>query len=760
MKTMVNLFKGLFLYASLPSMVFAVNVTVNASSNLFTVANTAFGMHTSVYANQWGNSSLPTRFNESGVNTLRYPGGAYADTFHFSICRASWENGITGGGMSPGMARPGDASTNYAYVAGSSDFGKFVQVLDKITNARAVITVNASSSLKLVNGRVEVPSYNGQPKEAAAWVAYANGDPSLFGTANDITIGVDQEGNNWKTVGYWAKLRSSTSAQYSSWATAAGVYDSYNAFLAINHPNPVGIKYWEIGNEMFGTGYYVAGTDGYAENYAVPYHYTDNARYGNALLSPAAYGQEVNAFAQAMKAVDATVKIGAIVSTPPGDYSWDSYGGQEWSEQVLAQCATNTDFVIAHWYPWNGGNDNGSVTLPLPASTIPTMINGTTAGQDSGSSAGIRDWINHYRPADGTNVEIFITEFGINGSVSSSYLGVVNSLFALDCYATWMRYGVANIDYLEMSSAAFIGDGSSLPRGEVFYALQMLRKMAGPGDQIVSTTSGSSNLRVHAALQQSNKLGVVLINQSRTASQTASVTVTGVSLTNTGTIYQFGTNNFSGTTELPASAPSSNSITGLGNSFSVTLPAYTMAVLVIPLIPPAPQNTAPVLASLPNQTVNVGQSAGATPSVTDSDLPSQTFTFELLSAPDRTTLNTNTGVFSWRPYVSDATTTNTFTLKVTDSGTPSMSATQSCTVIVNPLTIPTLVSAGYSAGNYIFNIQGDVGPDYAVQVSSNLLDWSTIATNTPLVMPFTFTDTNAGAAPTQFYRVIVGPPLQ
>ena len=29
-------------------------------------------------------------------------------------------------------------------------------------------------------------------------------------------------------------------------------------FLAINHPTPEGIKYWEIGNETFGTGYYAA----------------------------------------------------------------------------------------------------------------------------------------------------------------------------------------------------------------------------------------------------------------------------------------------------------------------------------------------------------------------------------------------------------------------------------------------------------------------------------------------------------------------
>ena len=35
-------------------------------------------------------------------------------------------------------------------------------------------------------------------------------------------------------------------------------YDSRNAFLAIDRNAPVGIKYWEIGNENFGNAYYTA----------------------------------------------------------------------------------------------------------------------------------------------------------------------------------------------------------------------------------------------------------------------------------------------------------------------------------------------------------------------------------------------------------------------------------------------------------------------------------------------------------------------
>ncbi len=73
---------SLVILLSGPSVAFSANVTVNATSNLFPVANTAYGVHTSVYDNQNGNSSLPSLLIESGVNTLRYPGGGYADVFH------------------------------------------------------------------------------------------------------------------------------------------------------------------------------------------------------------------------------------------------------------------------------------------------------------------------------------------------------------------------------------------------------------------------------------------------------------------------------------------------------------------------------------------------------------------------------------------------------------------------------------------------------------------------------------------------------
>jgi hypothetical protein len=46
---------------------------------------------------------------------------------------------------------------------------------------------------------------------------------------------------------------------------------------------------------------------------------------------------------------------------------------------------------------------------------------------------------------------------------------------------------------------------------------------------------------------------------------------------------------------------------------------------------------------------------------------------------------------------------------------------------------------------------------YAVQTSSNLLDWTTISTNYPVNGSFNFLDTPPPGSPRRFYRSILGP---
>ena len=420
--------------------------------------------------------------------------------------------------------------------------------------------------MKLSGSTTVAPDFGGQPQEAAAWVAYANADPSIYGTANDVTLGVDQQGNDWKTAGYWAKLRASTPAQYQTWATADGVYNPQNCFLAINRTASAGIKYWEIGNETFGTGYY-DGSTGYSTDYHVPYDGT-NRKY-NATLSPAHYGQQVVQYSQLMKAVDPTIKIGAVLSTPPDDYSWDvDNNGQHWNNQVLSQpgISSAVDFAMVHWYPYIGKFQRRRL-VAAPGTKIPTMINGTTPGQDSGTNAGIRDSLAQWGLP---NAQIMVTEFNYMGSLDTSGANSANAEFVADSYASWLDAGVTSIQYLEMNKSTFIGDTSSLTRGSAFWAVKMLNLAEDPGDSAVNATSDTSTLRVHSYKRADGSVAVMILNEG-TAAQNVDVSING-SVLPSGTLYS-----------TTGTSITTTSVTGLGNSFTVTgMPGRTMYTYIIP----------------------------------------------------------------------------------------------------------------------------------------------------------------------------------
>jgi autotransporter-associated beta strand protein len=542
--------------ATVPAM--AVNVTVNAGQTAAVMPLEGLGIHTSVYDNNLQASGSPTNsllngmLDAAGVTTLRYPGGGYADVYHFSTTRCQYDvyPSLPSNGNSPwydNTASP--PTTNYGWVGSKTDFGNFVKLLDA-TNSQTVITLNYGSAIKWDAGHTKlVPcNYGGQAKEAAAWVAYANGT-----VGNHTVIGTDDAGNNWHDVDYWASMRASA---------PLATDDGYN-FLRINRPNPVGIKYWEVGNECFGTGYYGGGT-GYALNYNVPYDGTNRA--GNPALSPARYGQDVNAYVAAIKAVDPTVKVGAVLSTPPDDYSWDVYNGQHWNAQVLAQCANNIDFGIVHWYPSgndNSGTDNGSI-LAMPRIKIPQMLNGTTSGVDTGANAGLRDLFYTYRTDHGVNTQIFVTETDGAGTTER-----VDGIFAADMYSTFLENGVTNVDWLELHSGSFLTD-SNTPNF-AYFGIQSVSKMVKPGDDIVAASSNNNGIRAHAALQADGTMAVMIVNTNSSGSSTVNISIIGDTLKTTGVRYATDGD----------SALIQSSVSGVGNSFSVSVPYQSIYVYLL-----------------------------------------------------------------------------------------------------------------------------------------------------------------------------------
>ena len=216
----------------------AANVSISVGQSRATIPAAGVGMNVAVYDGYMNDSAMPGLLKDAGIGAVRYPGGSYADIYH-------WQTNTTDGG----------------YVAPNTDFDTYMGTV-RAAGAQPIIIANYGS---------------GTPQEAADWVRYAN-----------------------VTKGY-------------------------------------GVKYWEIGNEVYGNGQYGASWE------------TDN----HSSKSATTYAKNLLQYASAMKAVDPTIKIGAVLTTPgswpdgivgPGDTA-------DWNHTVLSIAGTRIDFVIVHRYP-------------------------------------------------------------------------------------------------------------------------------------------------------------------------------------------------------------------------------------------------------------------------------------------------------------------------------------------------------------------------------------------------------------------------
>ena len=167
-------------------------------------------------------------------------------------------------------------------------------------------------------------------------------------------------------------------------------------------------------------------------------------------------------------------------------------------------------------------------------------------------------------------------------------------------------------------------------------------------------------------------------------------------------------------------------------------------------------NQPPVLAAIANQSILAGGTMLVTNSASDSNFPPLPLTFSLLNPPAGASIDPNSGLFTWRPTIAQSPSTPTVTVVVSDNGVPPLSATQSFTVTVTQPATPTL-SASFTNGQFGFWINGDTGPDYIIQTSTNLASWSPVFTSNSPSLPCFWVDTNSLSNPFLFYRVLLGP---
>ena len=201
--------------------------------------------------------------------------------------------------------------------------------------------------------------------------------------------------------------------------------------LSANKTNQCGFKYWEIGNECYGTWE--------TDSNVVPH-------------DPYTYATNAVAFIQQMKAAypSVPIKVGIVVVPGEGSYSNNAthfavnprtgktnYG---WTPIVLSQMANLgvlPDFLIHHFYweyttyGWSlaaGSQDSDPLLLQVAGN--PSPLNWSDWAS---AAADLRQQISDYVGSAGTNIELCVTEnnsdAGAMGRQSSS---LVNGLYLAD----------------------------------------------------------------------------------------------------------------------------------------------------------------------------------------------------------------------------------------------------------------------------------------------------------------------------------------
>ncbi len=391
-------------------------VTVNAATTVATVPSTLVGANVAVWDSYLADAQTGTLMKNAGVKYIRYPGGSYADIYH-------WQTGT---------------ADNGGYVAPNTGFDAYMGMV-QAAGAQPIIIANYGS---------------GTPTEAAAWVRYAN-----------------------VTKGY-------------------------------------GAKYWEIGNEVYGNGHYGSSweNDTHADK------------------SPTAYATNFLQFASAMKAVDSTIKIGVVLTTP--GYWPDGIVGSgdsaDWNHTVMSIVKNAADFVIFHWYP-GGNNEADMLTKPATMAT---------------SVSSLRSVVNQYAT---NNPPIFVTE--LNGGPPRDTQA--QALWAADQYLSAAEAGVANLDWwnvhngsgasgTDVTGATDYGDEGIISNGSggepaaqtpfaPYYGIQMLSRVVAGGDTLVKATTSDPKLTVHAIKRANGNLDVLLINKDPANTYSVNLSYSGYS---------------------------------------------------------------------------------------------------------------------------------------------------------------------------------------------------------------------------------------
>ena len=342
------------------------------------------------------------------------------------------------------------------------------------------------------------------------------------------------------------------------------------------------VKYWEVGNEVYGNGTYGA-------NWEADSHCDTSPSGGPVTIGsepsqtyncgPATYASNVAQYITAMHAANANAKVCAVLTTPgfwPDNVTNSQTSPQPWNQTVLTALGSSLQCVIVHYYP-GGSSAAGMLTDPAGIAGIVSTLH-----SEISQYAGI---------SNATSIPVIVTETNSTIDMDTQ----PGALFTADMYMTWLENGATNVDYWNehngagtistVNGATDYGDqgmlsngssssGTTEPTAETpfapYYAVEMLSKLGSPGAQMVTSTSGNSLVRTHAVRAADGSLNVLIDNEDPANSYAVSLAYSGFTPNGSPTVYTFA-NNASSITSTTQSSTS-----------SVTVAPYSLTVVHIP----------------------------------------------------------------------------------------------------------------------------------------------------------------------------------
>jgi hypothetical protein len=305
-----------------------------------------------------------------------------------------------------------------------------------------------------------------------------------------------------------ANYGTGTPQEAADWVRYANVTKDYDA------------TYWTIGNENYGNGHY--GAEWEADNHPDK--------------SPNAYASGVVAFAEAMKAVDPTIKIGAVLTMPANwpDGIVGTGDSGTWNRTVLTVAGPHLDFVDVHWYP-GGGTAAEALTRTEQVDDAMYLLR--------------RD-IDAYAGPDAERIGISLTETNVGVGPNTQ----PGALFLADTYSRLLANGVFTVHWWNVHNGigtvstvagqtdygdfGMLSSGNCTSDGTVcqpplntpfapYHALDLLADFARPGDQLVRAATDDPLVTAHAARRPNGDLTVLLINKDPANERSVSLDYSG-----------------------------------------------------------------------------------------------------------------------------------------------------------------------------------------------------------------------------------------